>query len=234
MIKVFDLPYDKKAIFLERKNRFTGVVRLPDGKTEEVHIHDSGRLGEILFYGNHVYLKRAEGKKRRTSFDLIAGEVEGNLVFTNSMYHRRISEWVIEYLHPFGENIKVVPEYKYGSSRIDYFIKTDQGEFLVEVKGCTLAVNRVGLFPDAPTERGRRHLEELISFVKRGGNAAVMFLVFRSEAECFYPNTKTDPSFSQTFFNALESGVKSYQFKFHYDGKAIYYLNKIPLCEKFE
>ncbi len=230
-MKVLDLPADEKAIFKERINRFTGIVDIIGGESNvKIHIHDSGRLGEILFPGNVVYIKRAPGKKRKTKWDLIAGDVDGRIVFVNSMYHRRIAVKLITELQPFGRVIKLIPEYKFNNSRLDFFLESDGGKFLIETKGCTLGENGVALFPDAPTERGRRHLEELMEARRMGFNAAVVFLVFRDDTECFAPHEERDPAFALTYRTAIESGVVSRQFQFAYDGMKVTYKGEIPLC----
>jgi sugar fermentation stimulation protein A len=232
--KVFYLPFHSKALFKERINRFTGVVdifypeRINDVK---IHIHDSGRLGEILFKGNTVYLRKADNPNRKTKWDLIAGETEGGTVFVNSMYHRRISTWLIREKEFLGKVLQFKPEFKFGNSRIDYFVKTVEVNYLVEIKGCTLAENGIALFPDAPTERGRRHLEELMKALDQGYRSAVIFLVFRNDAMCFLPHIKRDPAFSETFFKALEKGVEAYYPHFTYDGEWVRFTGTIPLCK---
>ncbi len=210
-MRVMEIRWDAVGIFKKRPNRFLGIVDLVEPELQkgvEVHIHDPGRLPEILFEGNRVYLKRANSKGRKTGWDLLAGEVQGRPVFTNSSYHRKISTWYIENLKPFGPFQELVPEFRFGRSRLDFLLKRGEEKTLVEVKGCTLARGEVALFPDAPTERGRRHLEELIKARKMGMEAAVIFLVFRDEARCFSPNQETDPRFSSTLNRAVKAGVK--------------------------
>ncbi len=210
-MKVMEVKWDAVGIFRKRPNRFLGIVDLVEPKLQKgvkVHIHDPGRLPEILFEGNRVYLKRANSRGRKTGWDLLAGEVQGRLVFTNSSYHRKISTWYIETLRPFGPFDELLPEFTFGKSRLDFLIKRGKERTLVEVKGCTLARGEVALFPDAPTKRGRRHVEELIRAKEMGMEAAVVFLVFREEARCFSPNQETDPRFSLTLRKALQAGVR--------------------------
>ncbi|MCD6454069.1 MAG: DNA/RNA nuclease SfsA [Candidatus Aminicenantes bacterium] len=232
-MKVKDIKWDAKGILLERPNRFVGIVRILMPKNlgvHKVHIHDPGRLKEILFPGNKVYLKRENIPGRKTKWDLIAGEVNGKLVFTNSRYHREISVWTINHLKIFGEVDKITPEFTYKRSRMDFLLIKKDREILVETKGCTLAKDGIALFPDAPTTRGKRHVEELIEARKEGKEAALLILVFREDARCFSPNFETDPEFARTFLEALKSDVKVYPLVFSYSGESISYLTKIPIC----
>lgn len=232
-MKVKDIRWDAKGIFLERPNRFVGIVEItePEGEgTQRIHIHDPGRLNEILFPGNTVYLKKEDAPWRKTKWDLIAGEVNGKLVFTNSRYHREISLWAITSLKIFGDVDEIIPEFKYKRSRIDFLLRKDGKEILVETKGCTLAKENVALFPDAPTKRGQRHIEELIEARREGKEAALLILVFREDARCFSPNFETDPEFSKTFIEAIKNDVMVYPLVFSYSGESILYLTKIPIC----
>ena len=99
------------------------------------------------------------------------------------------------------------------------------------MKGCTLAVDGVALFPDAPTKRGRKHLETLMEMKASGNRAALMILIFRHEARCFSPNEETDPRFTETFRSAMEAGVEVHPVVFRYDGVNVSYLGTVPVCE---
>ncbi len=233
MRRVMEIPWDARGTFRGRPNRFLGIVDIKEPfkrKGVKVHIHDPGRLPEILFEGNTVYLKKAHGKSRKTAWDLIAGEVEGKTVFTNSSYHRGISTWYIENIKPFGEFKILKPEYPFGESRLDFLVKNSHEETLVEVKGCTLAEDGVALFPDAPTSRGRRHVEELIKAMREGKGAAVIFLVFREEAKCFSPNWKTDPEFSRALQEGMEKGLRILLPVFSYRDGILYFKGHIKPC----
>jgi len=233
--KLLDLSHDALGVFRSRLNRFLGVVDIIDpGEIEgvEVHIHDPGRLGEILYSGNTVLLRRVEGKHRKTNWDLVAGQVDGSWVPVHSGCHRVLSEEIIrdECLSPFGHIFRLQPEVKLGCSRIDFLLERKNGSKIwVEVKGCTLAKNGVALFPDAPTARGRRHLEELIRVSEAGGEAAMLILVFRPDARCFTPNSDMDPLFASTFYEAMEKGVKVCPVLLEYDGGWVHYRGEIPV-----
>lgn len=237
---VLDIPLDAEGILVSRPNRFLGIVDIvsPVGlKGEKVHIHDPGRLEDILYPGNHVLLKKAAGKNRKTGWDLIAGKAGKNFVLIHSGYHRQISHWVLKNLIIEGlEYIeKILPEQVFGESRLDYLLVGAAHRTWVEVKGCTLAENGRAMFPDAPTIRGKRHVEELIKAVQAGDKAMMLVLVFREEAQCFRAHERIDPDFAAAFGHALEEGVQVYPlaFTFRTDGECghIHYCGKLPLCK---
>ena len=238
-LRILEISWDAQAIFLSRPNRFLGVVKLvtpvSEYLEEKVHIHDPGRLKELLYPGNSVLLKREDGKGRKTKWDVIAAQCGEEWVFIHSGYHRAIAEEIVkkEELNPFGMLRGWKAEVKMGSSRIDFILNLmEGGELALEVKGCTLAKGGVALFPDAPTERGKRHLESLMKYRKRGKRAGLLLLVFRSDAVCFSPNWETDPKFAETFKKAVEAGVEIYPLLLNYskERKKICYLKRLPLC----
>jgi len=199
-------------------------------------VHDPGRLKELLYPGNRVLVKRAAGKHRRTKWDLIAARYDDEWILVHSGYHRGISEWVIRNENsPFHDIVDLRPEVTVGHSRLDFILTDNRGtEIGVEVKGCTLAVDGVALFPDAPTKRGRRHLEVLMDMKADGKNAALMILIFRSDAKCFRPNEITDPKFAETFLRAMRNGVDVFPMVFRYDGKRVDYMGEIPVCNGYQ
>ncbi len=215
---------DREAIFLERKNKFLASVKIGNA-IELAHIHDSGRLADILYPGNKVLLKRAENEKRKTAWDIIAGWT-GYWTLANSGFHGEIAHNILKIKFP-GYEIKA--EKKHGSSRIDFLLE-GKNRIWIEVKGCTMLSGRAATFPDAPTERGRKHVEELLKIVEQGGNAAMLFLIFRKEAECFVPNKDIDTNFSEIFWKAIKKGVKFYGEKLSYDGENIYWDEGIEMC----
>ncbi|MFP4050112.1 MAG: DNA/RNA nuclease SfsA [Thermoplasmata archaeon] len=235
MKELVEIRYNKKGIFLERKNRFLGSVRFKNGKENDVHIRDPGRLKELLFEGNEVLLKKADNENRKTNLDLIGAKFDDLWVLINSGYHREITENILEAesISPFDKIDSYKPEVKLGDSRIDFLIKKNGKNIWTEVKGCTLAKNGEALFPDAPTARGKKHVDELREVVKNGDRGALLVLIFRSDAECFRPYEKRDPEFTDSFYNAYEEGVEIYPLLLSYninrEGK-LYFKKKIPLC----
>jgi sugar fermentation stimulation protein A len=237
---VMKIPWDAKATFVSRPNRFLGIVDITSPKKDkkknlQVHVHDPGRLKELLYPGNKVLLRKAKNMNRKTKWDVIAAFYEGHWILAHSGYHRAIAEWILNNsrVSPFGMVKSITPEARIGKSRLDFLLeKKNRKRIWVEVKGCTLAIDGVALFPDAPTERGRRHLETLIKLMRKGDGAAIIILIFRSDAKCFAPNEETDPKFNDTFYEAIDSGVLVHPMVFKFENKKIYYKSKIPLCPK--
>ncbi len=233
--KLLEIHYDARAVFVERPNRFLGLVNIEDegtNKVEKVHVRDPGRLKEILCPGNQVLIRKAKNSNRKTRWDLIAGKVEDKWVLVNSGFHRDIAQTILNdaTISPFGEIEKCSPEQTYGKSRLDFLVIKGGKNIWVEVKGCTLAIDRRALFPDAPTTRGKRHVEELIKAKGEGHRAALIILVFRDDAICFAPKEDTDPDFAKVFRKAVDSGVEVYPVLMGFDEGAIFYKGLIPVC----
>ena len=224
-VAILRVSWDREGVFLSRPNRFLGIVDI-DGREEKVHVHDPGRLEELLYPRNRVLLRKADNPGRKTKWDLIASWYEGQWVFTNSGYHRQISENIVRRL--FSGEIK--PEVTVGHSRLDFVVKDGKNITGIEVKGCTLTENGVALFPDAPTERGRKHLETLISMMEEGKKAVLLVLVFRNDSRCFAPNDRTDPKFAETFRRAVEKGLEVRPILLEYDGETVCWIGEIGLC----
>ncbi|MBS3816739.1 MAG: DNA/RNA nuclease SfsA [Candidatus Thermoplasmatota archaeon] len=229
---------DSKGIFRERKNRFLAEVEISKtDSVKKVHVRDPGRLREILYDGNEVLVKKAEKEGRKTDWDLLAGKVKENWILVNSGYHRKLMEKILENheVSPFGDIKSYQGEKQLRESRIDFLLIKDEKKIWVEVKGCTLAESKRALFPDAPTERGTRHVEELTQVIKKEEvSGAVIFLVFRPDAECFEPYEKRDPEFTSSLKRGIKQGLEVHPIKLSYDGEKIYHREKIPLCESFD
>ena len=198
------------ARFISRPNRYLAEVEL-DGERVTVHVHDPGRLKELLYPDNDCLIKYAAGPQRKTSWDMIAAKKGEEYVLVHSGYHRYLAENLLKSPkhNPFGEFVQIKPEVKYGNSRIDFHAQVAAtGESIwVEVKGCSLSEDGIAKFPDAPTVRGTRHLEELIEIKEKGERSGVLILVL-SEADIFEPKWDTDPKFAKTFYRALQVGVE--------------------------
>ncbi len=229
---ILKVPADAEGIFIRRPNRFIAEVSL-EGEKVEAHVHDSGRLGELLFPGNRVLLKEYDNPGRRTRWEVIASRYHDSWIFTNSKFHREVSERILKdpEISPFPVQGEIRAEVKSGKSRIDFLVESNPPVW-VEVKGCTLEIDGVATFPDAPTTRGRRHVEELMSLMSRGDRAALLFLIFHRDVRCFSPNTQRDPDFSQTFYRALDEGLEVYPAVLSYDGESIRFHRYIPVCQR--
>lgn len=238
-IPVMEIAWDAKGSFRLRPNRFLGIVDITGpkkdkGKAVKVHVHDPGRLKELLYPGNQVLLKKATNPNRKTAWDIIAASYENEWILVHSSYHSDIAQWVIKNktVSPFGKIKNIELEVKFGESRLDFLLTRKNGKKIwVEVKGCTLAVDGVALFPDAPTKRGARHLQHLIEAKEKGAESAIVILVFRPDAKCFAPHAETDPEFSRTFYSALDAKVEVHPIKFLYRDGIVNYIEKIPVCD---
>lgn len=232
-VPILDVPYDTEGVFVSRENRFLGIVEI-GSREEKVHIRDPGRLEEILYPSNSVLLSHEESPKRTTNWDLLAGNVSNHWIFVNSGYHRTIAELILKNkaISPFGKVGEYSAEQQLGNSRIDFLLKKNGERIWVEVKGCTLAEDGIALFPDAPTTRGTRHVEELTHAVAAGDSAALMILVFRPDSRCFSPYEPRDPAFAEAFCKAVDTGVAVHPLVFSYRQGILYFEKKIPLCDK--
>ena len=218
----------REARVVERLNRFL-VSFEADGVEDLAHLHDPGRLKEIIYPGNRILLRKATNPSRKTAWDVVAGMTPGGWVLVNSALHRALAEKIFtSSLFPYRVS-KIVPEVPHGKSRLDFLLEVNGKKVWVEVKGCTLAENGVALFPDAPTARGAKHMEELAEIARSGDSAMVLVLVFRQDAASFSPNARTDPKFAKSFLKALESGVEVLPLLLSYDGQWISLLKRIEL-----
>ena len=193
--------------FIERPNRFIARVEI-DGKVQTVHVKNTGRCKELLLPGAKVYLEKSENTNRKTLYDLISVYKGDTLINMDSQApNKSAGEWIRAGNLVKGE-ISVKPESRFGSSRLDFYVESEKEKCFVEVKGVTLENNGVASFPDAPTERGRRHLEELITAKEQGYRAVVLFVVQMKGCRCFVPNADNDPDFAEALRTARSKGVE--------------------------
>lgn len=193
-----------KAKFISRPNRFIANVEV-DGNELVVHVKNTGRCKELLIPGCTVYLEKADNPERKTPYDLVAVEKGGRIINIDSQAPNKVvKEWLLSQ----GEYDKVQPEYKFGNSRIDFYMEKAEVRYLMEVKGCTLFIDGIGYFPDAPTERGAKHLRELTDAVKKGYNTSVAFVIQGEGIKEVRPNEVTDPDFAKAFYEAKAAGVE--------------------------
>ena len=195
------------GIFLDRPNRFIAHVEL-DGKIETVHVKNTGRCRELLVPGCTVYLEKGTNPNRKTAYDLIAVEKGSSLINMDAQAPNKVfAEWAA--VGGFLPDVTAIrPEYTYGGSRLDFCIETKERLHLVEVKGVTLEENGNALFPDAPTERGVRHLHELMRAVEEGHRATAFFVIQMADVLDFAPNDTTHPAFGEALREAARRGVE--------------------------
>ena len=190
--------------FVDRPNRFTAHVEI-DGVTETVHVKNTGRLISLLILGNTVSLEKSANPNRKTKYDLIAVE-DPKLGWVNvdsQVPNKVVLEWLKTKDYDF-----IKPEYVYGDSRIDFYMEKDGTKYLMEVKGCTQEIGGIGYFPDAPTERGVKHLHELAQAQRTGYQCAVAFVIQMEGITEVRPNVSTQPEFGTALAEAKAAGVR--------------------------
>ena len=198
--------------FLDRPNRFIAYVEV-DGKKETVHVKNTGRCRELLQQGNKVYLSIADNPNRKTKYDLIAvekrrEEKEPLLVNMDSQIPNDVTEEWLRKGILFSKKARVRREVKYGNSRFDFYIEDGERKVFLEVKGVTLEEDGIASFPDAPTERGIKHIRELMQCLQEGYEAYILFVIQMKEITKFRPNDKTHPAFGEALREAQKAGVK--------------------------
>ena len=205
------------ATFISRPNRFIAHVKIentPENQVEIVHVKNTGRCKELLIPGCRVYLEKSDNPTRKTLYDLIAVEKiypqdsenpqRKLLVNIDSQLPNKVTlEWLKAQNYSF-----IKPEFTFGKSRIDFYMEKGDEKFLMEVKGCTLEIDGIGYFPDAPTERGVKHLEELISAKQEGYNCKIAFVIQMEGITEVRGNTTTHPEFAATLQKAKDAGVE--------------------------
>ncbi len=192
-----------RGLFKTRLNRFEAMVEIA-GKDTLCHVKNTGRCRELLLPGSTVILEKAANPNRKTAYDLIAVYKGERLINMDSQAPNKVAaEWLAA---QFPDAV-IQPEVPYGESRLD-FAMTYAGEpWLIEVKGCTLEVDGVGYFPDAPTTRGVKHLHHLIQARQEGYRTAVLFMVQMEGITALRPNDSTHPAFGKVLREAAAAGV---------------------------
>ncbi len=196
----------KEGIFLDRPNRFIAYVDI-DGKREVCHVKNTGRCKELLVPGALVYLEKSDNPKRKTKYDLVTVKKKDVLFNIDSQAPNKvISEWLSEKIL-FSDIALIKSEAFYKKSRFDFYVETEKEKAFIEVKGVTLEKDGVFSFPDAPTERGTRHLLELCECLRDGFSAYVIFLVQAENVSYMTANLKNDEKFYNALITAKKSGV---------------------------
>lgn len=203
------MQYDniREAIFCSRPNRFIAHIQI-DGRQEICHVKNTGRCKELLLPGAEIFVREAGDSRRKTKYDLIAVYKGAELINIDSQVPNPVfREWVTE--NAVLDNIKIIkPEFKYKNSRLDFFIETERQKILAEIKGVTLERNGVAMFPDAPTERGVKHIYDLCEGISEGFEAWLVFIIQMQGVAYFTPNRETDPAFAEALLYAKKQGVK--------------------------
>ena len=190
--------------FLSRPNRFIAMVEV-DGVATVCHVKNTGRCRELLTPDCTVVLAAAENPHRKTPYDLIAVYKGDRLINMDSQAPNAVAA---AYLAAHFPHATVRREVTYGDSRFDFHVQNGGEEWFVEVKGCTLEIDNIGYFPDAPTERGVKHLRHLIRAVGEGYKAAVLFIIQMEGVTAIRPNDSTHPAFGEALRAAADAGVE--------------------------
>lgn len=198
------------GIFISRPNRFIAIVEI-DGEEQRVHVKNTGRCAELLQRGNTVYLVKSDNPARKTAYDLIAVEkqVPGGtkLVNMDSMAPNIMAgEWLASGALGRIENLRA--EVTIGDSRFDFAGEQNGRRVVVEVKGCTLEENGVARFPDAPTQRGVKHVRGLAELARQGCRCIVLIVIQMQGVDLFRPNWQTHPEFGHALLEAQAAGAE--------------------------
>ena len=190
--------------FIDRPNRFIAKVDI-DGVEETVHVKNTGRCRELLIPGAEVYLEYWGIPSRKTKYDLIAVKKGNKLVNIDSQAPNKVAAEYLQNLFPDCTLLK--PEVTHSRSRFDFYLETPAEKWFIEVKGVTLEANGLARFPDAPTQRGVKHVEELTACLSYGYRAMVLFVIKMKGATHFQPNDRTHPQFGESLRKAKNAGV---------------------------
>ena len=195
------------AIFLERPNRFVAYVEQA-GRREICHVKNTGRCKELLQPGAELYVQRSSNPERKTPIDLIVVRKGQELVNMDSQVPNKVvGEWLREG-KLCSPKAYIKPECKYGNSRFDFYVEDGERKIFIEVKGVTLEEDGVARFPDAPTERGVKHIQELAECRKAGYEAYVFFVIQMKGVHLLEPNDRTHPAFGEALRAAVKEGVQ--------------------------
>ena len=193
--------------FIDRPNRFIAHVKV-DGKTQRVHVKNTGRCREILTPGAEVYLEKSDNPDRNTAYDLVAAKKGDRLINMDSQAPNKVvGEWLLNQ-NVIPDITLIRPETTYGNSRFDFYVETVSEKIFIEVKGVTLEKDNVVSFPDAPSERAIKHLEELVKAKKEGFRSIVFFVIQLKDVKYFTPADDLSKEFGDALRKAAENGVE--------------------------
>jgi len=211
-----------EGVFKERLTRFSALVEVGD-KTIHSFLPNPGRMYELLIPGTEVVLTEVTGRGRKTSHDLIGVYYKGQRISVDSRVPNKL---VLEALKnrdlpEFSEYAIIKPEHPYGHTKFDFLLSDGWKPCLLEVKSCTLVKDGVAMFPDAKTERGARHVKDLLRAKDEGYRACILFIVQRTDALVFSPADEVDPEFGRALRHAAKQGVEVYAYCSEFVGDEI-------------
>lgn len=216
-----------EGIFLSRPNRFIAYVEI-NGQKEICHVKNTGRCRELLVPGATVYLQKFDDSKRKTKYDLISVVKNGKLINMDSQAPNKVAAEFLPSLFPDLSLLRA--EVTYGSSRFDFYIEAGKRRIFVEVKGVTLEQDGAVYFPDAPTERGIKHLKELSNCLSDGFEAYVLFVIQMSDVLYFSPNDATHAAFGDALRSAKRAGVEILAYDCEVTKDALLIRDPVRIC----
>lgn len=217
--------------FLKRLNRFEAIVNI-DGVDSLTHVPNTGRLKELLVEDARVFVRKYDSTTRKTKYGLLLVERNNILISIDSanVPNKIVFEALMNrQLKQFERFQNVHREITVGSSRFDFALTNDEEEYFIEVKGVTLVEEGKAYFPDAPTVRGTRHLEELTHLKQQGKGAGVIFIIQREDAEAIMPNDRTDKDFGQMLRKAFQAGVEMWAYRCSISQSSIDIFSEVPV-----
>lgn len=217
-----------KGTFLERPNRFIAYAEMA-GKTEVIHVKNTGRCAELLIPGASIYVQESDNPARKTKWDLIGVEKGSRMINMDSQVPNLVVKEWIESGHLTSDIRMVRPETAYGNSRFDLYVETGSSRIFIEVKGVTLEEEGVVRFPDAPSDRAVKHLQELEKAVREGYEAYVFFVIQMKGVRYFTPNMDTHPAFCEALKSAKAAGVNILAYDCRVSGDRIEIADPVPV-----
>ncbi len=216
--------------FKVRLNRFLALVEA-GGREVGVHVANSGRMHELLVPGRRVLVWPRPGRHRKTGFDLALVDLGGPLVSADARLPNLLvaEAWVQGRLSQFAGYTSIRREVASGESRLDLMLEGPAGQCYLETKSVTLVIDGVGLFPDAPTTRGVKHVHSLMKVVESGRRAAVVFVVQRDDCEAFAPHDAADPAFGAALREGVAAGVEAFAYNCRVTEKTIELGDGLPV-----
>lgn len=198
-----------QAEFIDRPNRFIAHVHIPGQEViQTVHVKNTGRCRELLLPGAEVYLEKSDNPSRKTAYDLIAVRKGERLINMDSQApNQAVREWLLQN-GLFADTVLVKPETTFGKSRFDFYVETKTEKVFLEVKGVTREADDIVCFPDAPSERAIKHVEELVEARRQGYKAYILFVVQMENVRYFTPDRERHAAFGDALVNAAEGGVE--------------------------
>jgi sugar fermentation stimulation protein A len=224
-----------EGIFLERVNRFLARVEV-DGRDVGVHVANSGRMKELFVPGWRVLVRPVPSEHRKTKFDLVLVDMGHALASADArMPNALVAESIANgHLHQFADYPELRREVTFGDSRLDLMLEGPKGRCYIEAKSVTLVENGVGLFPDAPTVRGAKHLRTLETVLEAGHRAAVVFVIQRPDATAFATSDPSDPDLADALRSAVAKGVEAYAYNCEITERLIRLDQSLPIRDYAE